>query len=510
MIIILNFGGQYTHLIARRIRELGCYAEILPFDTSSSKIKELKPSGLILSGSPFSVYNENAPLPGSEIFSLNIPVLGICYGQQIIAKILGGEVEKGKLREFGREILTVLDKKNIFKGLNEKETVWFSHGDLVTKLPKGFKVIGKSRTSKIASFANSDNKIFGIQFHPEVIHTDRGLKIIENFIYGICNEKKLWKISNIKRDLIVKLKKMLGNKAVLIGVSGGVDSFVAASLLKAAVGDKLYCIFVDNGLMRKNEAQEIEKIFIKTKFKNFIVADAKEKFLSALKKVTDPEKKRKIIGRTFIRVFEKKAKELEKQAKFRFVAQGTIYPDRIESAQPAKNAAKIKSHHNVTLPKKLKFQIVEPLRELYKDEVRRLGKKLGLPKSIIGRHPFPGPGLAVRILGEITKDRLDILREADSIFISELRKAGLYDKIWQAFAALLPLKTVGVMGDARTYEYIISLRAVNSKDGMTADWAKIPNEVLENISSKIVNEVRGVNRVVYDISQKPPATIEYE
>lgn len=510
MIIILNFGGQYTHLIARRIRELGCYAEISPFDISLSEIIKLKPSGLILSGSPFSVYDNNAPFPESEIFSLNIPILGICYGQQVIAEMLGGDVQKGNLREFGRETLTVLDKKSLFKGLSKKEMVWFSHGDLVAKSPKGFKTIGKSRTSKIASFAGNDNKIFGIQFHPEVIHTNNGLKILENFVYGICKEKKSWRLSNIKNNLTAELKKTLKNEAVLIGVSGGVDSFVAATLLKAAIRDKLYCVFVDNGLMRKNEAAEIKNVFIKMKFKNFIVADAKEEFLNALGGVTDPEKKRKIIGHTFIRVFEKKAKDLERQAKFKFLAQGTIYPDRIESAQPSKNAAKIKSHHNVALPKKLKFQIVEPLKELYKDEVRKLGTELGLPKSIIGRHPFPGPGLAVRILGEINKDRLDIVREADSIFISELKKSRLYDKIWQAFAVLLPLKTVGVMGDARTYEYIISLRAVTSKDGMTADWAKIPNDVLEKISSRIVNEVRGVNRVVYDISQKPPATIEYE
>lgn len=510
MIIILNFGGQYTHLIARRIRELGCYAEILSFDASSEKIRKLKPSGLILSGSPFSVYDDNAPFPQKEIFNLNIPILGICYGQQVMAKMLGGEVQKGKTREFGREILTVLNKKGLFWGLNKKESVWFSHGDLVVKPPKGFKIIGRSRTSKIASFASPDNKIFGIQFHPEVIHTNKGLKILENFVYRVCLEEKSWTIGNIKNDLIAGLKKTLRKEAVLIGVSGGIDSFVAATLLKAAIGEKLYCIFVDNGLMRKNETEEIKKIFKGMGFKNFAVEDAKEKFLNALKGVIDPEKKRKIIGRVFIRVFEKKAKDLERQAKFKFLAQGTIYPDRIESAQPSKNAAKIKSHHNIALPKKLKFQIVEPIKELYKDEVRELGKELGLPKSIIGRHPFPGPGLAVRILGEITEDRLNIVREADHVFISELKKAGLYDKIWQAFAVLLPLKTVGVMGDARTYEYIISLRAVTSKDGMTADWAKIPNDVLERISSRIVNEVRGVNRVVYDISQKPPATIEYE
>lgn len=510
MIAILNFGSQYTHLIARRIRESGCHVEILPFDESISKIKNLKPKGLILSGSPFSVYDENAPFPPKGIFCLNIPILGICYGQQLLAKMLGGNVKKGKIREFGRELITVLDRSSLFKGLRRKETVWFSHGDLVTKLPKGFRVIAKSKTSKIASFVGNDNRIFGIQFHPKVIHTDRGSKILENFVHRICFEKKNWRISNIKNDLVAEIKKQVGSKAVLIGVSGGVDSLVAATLLKLAIGDKLYCVFVDNGLMRKNEVAKIERVFQKMKFRNFIIADAKKEFLNALKGVVNPEKKRKIIGHTFIKVFEKKAKDLEKEVKFQFLAQGTIYPDRIESAQPFKKAAKIKSHHNLTLPQKLNFQIIEPIKELYKDEVRRLGEKLGISKAILERHPFPGLGLAVRILGEITERRIDILREADDVFISELKKANLYNKIWQAFAILLPIKTVGVMGDARTYEYIISLRAVTSKDGMTADWAKIPNDILEKVSSRIVNEVRGVNRVVYDISQKPPATIEYE
>ncbi len=510
MIIVLNFGGQYTHLIARRLRELGTYAEILPFNTSITDIIKLKPKGIILSGSPSSVYEKNAPFPTKSIFNLNIPILGICYGQQAIAKLLGGEVKSGKLKEFGRERITILDRANLFKGCNKKENVWFSHGDMVTKLPKGFKVIAKSKACKIAALTGNNNQIFGIQFHPEVTHTTHGLKILKNFIYDICKEKQSWKISDIKRRLITEIKREVTKKPVLIGVSGGVDSLVAATLLKAAIGNKLYCIFVDNGLMRKNEPREVENIFKKMGFQNFMVADAKEKFLGALKGVANPEKKRKIIGYTFIRVFERKAKELEKQAKIKFLAQGTIYPDRIESAQPSKNAAKIKSHHNITLPKKLKFQIIEPIKELYKDEVRKLGEELGLPSSIIGRHPFPGPGLAIRILGEITEKRLDILREADDIFISELRKADLYNKIWQAFAVLLPLKTVGVMGDARTYEYIISLRAVTSRDGMTADWAKIPAKVLEKISSRIINETKGVNRVVYDISQKPPATIEYE
>ncbi|MDO8742974.1 MAG: glutamine-hydrolyzing GMP synthase [Candidatus Azambacteria bacterium] len=509
MIIVLNFGGQYTHLIARRLRELGIYAEILPFNTSITDIIKLKPKGIILSGSPSSVYEKNAPFPTKSIFDLNIPILGICYGQQAIAKLLGGEVRSGKLKEFGRERIAILDRANLFNGCNKKENVWFSHGDMVTKPPKGFKVIARSKACKIASFTDN-NQIFGIQFHPEVTHTTHGLKILKNFIYDICREKQSWKISDIKKRLITEIKKEVMKEPVLIGVSGGVDSLVAATLLKAAIGDKLYCIFVDNGLMRKNEPREVENIFKKMGFQNFMVVNAKEKFLGALKGVVDPEKKRKIIGYTFIRVFERKAKELEKQAKIKFLAQGTIYPDRIESAQPSKNAAKIKSHHNVTLPQKLKFQIIEPIKEFYKDEVRKLGEELGLPSSFIGRHPFPGPGLAIRILGEITDKRLDILREADDIFLSELKKANLYNKIWQAFAVLLPLKTVGVMGDARTYEYIISLRAVTSIDGMTADWAKIPNKALERISSRIINETKGVNRVVYDISQKPPATIEYE
>jgi GMP synthase (glutamine-hydrolysing) len=510
MIIILNFGSQYAHLIARRIRELGYYAKILPSNASLSKIKNFKPKGLILSGSPFSVHDKGAPFPIRGIFNLDIPILGICYGQQLIADMLGGEVKKGNAREFGREILMVSDRNGIFEGLKQKEIVWFSHGDLVTRTPKGFRIIAKSKASQIASFVNDESKIFGIQFHPEVIHTNKGLIILENFVHKICKERKSLKIGNIKNGLIAEIKNQVGNKSVLVGVSGGVDSFVTATLLRLAIGDRLYCIFVNTGLMRKNEAEEIQNIFQKMRFKNFVIINAKEQFLNALKGAINPEKKRKIIGYTFIRVFEKTAKELKKQEKLKILAQGTIYSDRIESAQPSKNAAKIKSHHNLTLPQKLNFQIIEPIKELYKDEVRRLGEELKLPTTIIGRHPFPGPGLAIRIVGEITEERLDIVREADYIFISELKKTRQYDKIWQAFAVLLPIRTVGVMGDARTYDYMISLRAVTSKDGMTADWAKIPHGILEKISSRIVNEVGGVNRVVYDISQKPPSTIEYE
>ncbi len=532
MIIVLNFGSQYTHLISRRIRELGCYSEILPFDSKVSQIKKFNPKGLILSGGPFSIYDKDALFPTKGIFKLNIPILGICYGQQLITKMLGGKVKRGKSGEYGRETITILEKSNLppttfqgdkfgqtdhtksggglFKGLNKKEKVWFSHGDSVIKLPQNFKRIAESRTCRIAAFADDDNKIFGVQFHPEVTHTVHGLDILKNFIYDICREKKVWKIGDIKDNIIAKIQAQIGKKPVLIGVSGGVDSFVAAVLLQKAIGDNLYAVFIDNGLLRKKEADEIRKTFKKVGFKNFSFVDSSNEFLANLNNVIDPEKKRKIIGKTFIKVFERKVKEIEKEIKIEFLAQGTIYPDRIESAQPFNKAAKIKSHHNIALPRKLKFQIIEPIKDLYKDEVRKLGEKLGLPKSIIKRHPFPGPGLSIRILGEVTKERLSILREADSIFIAELKKAKLYDKIWQAFASLLPLKSVGVMGDTRTYEYIVSLRAVSSKDGMTADWAKIPGDVLEKISNRIINEVKGVNRVLYDISQKPPATIEYE
>jgi GMP synthase (glutamine-hydrolysing) len=510
MIIVLNFGGQFAHLIARRIRELKCFTEIISYDTPYEEIKKLNPKGIILSGSPNSVNKKGAPFCSKKILDLNIPILGICYGHQLLIKMLGGKVESGKVREYGKEVITIKSKKGIFQGLKNKEQVWFSHGDIVIKLPKYTEIIAETDNCPVAAFSSDKNKIYGVQFHPEVVHTLSGDKILSNFVFNICKAEKNWKAENFKNQLISDVKKEVGNDAVIIGVSGGVDSMVAAALLHRAIGNNLYCVFIDNGLMRKNEVSEVRGVFKKVGFRHFYMVNAKNDFLDKLKGVTDPEKKRKIIGRIFIRIFEKKAGELKNKADIKFLAQGTIYPDRIESAQPNKSAAKIKSHHNLALPKKMKFKIIEPLRELYKDEVRDLGRELKISKDIINRHPFPGPGLAIRIIGNITKERLRILREVDYIYISELKRTGQYDKIWQAFAALLPLKSVGVMGDQRTYEYIATLRAVTSIDGMTADWAKIPYNVLEDISNKIVNRVKGVNRVLFDISQKPPSTIEYQ
>lgn len=510
MIIVLDFGGQYAHLIARRIRELGSYSEILPHNTPASKITLLRPRGIILSGGPASIYEKDAPKIKKDILKLGIPVLGICYGHQLLAEIMGGGVGKGKSGQYGSVVFNVVEKNDIFDGLKVREKGWFSHRDKVLSLPKNFNITASTKNCKIAGYKDKNNKFFGIQFHPEVAHTPAGHKILENFIYKICKEDKTWNIKNIQNKLITGIKKEIKDNLTLIGVSGGVDSLVAAALLHKAIKNKLYCVFVDNGLMRKGEVAEIEKFFNTMNFKNFYVINAQNEFLSKLKGVLDPEEKRKIIGYTFIKVFEKATKELEKDKKIKFFAQGTIYPDRIESAQASNKASKIKSHHNVTLPEKFNFQIIEPLRDLYKDEVRELGRSLKLPKEMVTRHPFPGPGLAIRILGEITDERLAILREADFIYIDELKKAGLYNKIWQAFVALIPVKSVGVMGDQRTYDYVITLRAVTSKDGMTADWYKIPNSILEKISNKIINEVSGINRVLFDVSQKPPSTIEYE
>ncbi len=512
MILVLNFGGQYCHLIARRVRDFGVYSEILPCDISAGEIRKLNPKGIILSGGPASVYGENAPLMDKKILDLGIPVLGICYGLQLIAKFSGGEVLGGKLKEFGRKALYAKRNGKLLKGLSKKEQVWMSHGDLVAKLPKGFEALASTDSCKIAAFENNSKKLYGIQFHAEVVHTPKGGKVLENFVFDICKAKKDWNVRNLPKKLVNEIKKEVGKDSVIMGVSGGVDSAVAAALLHKAIDDRLYCVFIDHGLIRKGEAEEVKDFFEKKlRFRHFYFADASKIFLEKLKGVTDPEQKRKIIGHTFIEVFENKVLELEKKfPSIKFLGQGTIYPDRIESAQPTKYASKIKSHHNLTLPEKMNLKVIEPLKEFYKDEVRRLGKELKIPDEILQRHPFPGPGLAIRILGEATDERLRILREADFIFIEELKKSGLYSKIWQAFAALLPVKTVGVMGDARTYEYIISLRAVTSKDAMTADWAKLPNEILERISNRIINEVRGVNRIVYDVSQKPPATIEYE
>ena len=512
MILVLNFGGQYAHLIARRIRDMNVYSEILPCDVSLREIGRLRPEGIILSGGPASVYEHNAPSMDKKILDLGIPIFGICYGLQLIGKFVDGEVLAGKLKEFGKKKLSVKKHGKLLIGLSKEEQVWMSHGDLVAKLPEDFNILASTDTCRIAAFENNSRKLYGVQFHPEVVHTLEGNRILQNFIFGVCKAKKDWRIKNLAKKLITQIRKEVGKNSVIMGASGGVDSTVAATLIHRAIGNRLYCVFVDHGLVRKDEAGEV-KIFFekKLKFRNFYMVDASKIFLEKLKEISEPEEKRKIIGHAFIEVFDDKVAELGKKHKnIKFLGQGTIYPDRIESAEPSKFTSKIKSHHNVTLPSDMKLKLIEPLKEFYKDEVRKLGKELKIPDEILSRHPFPGPGLAIRILGEVTPERLQILREADYIFIEELKKSNLYGKTWQAFAALLPVKAVGVMGDARTYEYVISLRAVTSIDAMTADWAKLPDELLEKISNRIINEVRGVNRIVYDISQKPPATIEYE
>lgn len=510
MIIILNFGSQFAHLISRRVRDLGVRAEILPFDAATSEICKLHPAGIILSGGPASVLEKNSPRPDRNIFTLGIPVLGICYGHQIMAHMLGGKVAIGKQREFGKEALEVKNRKGIFKGLAAKETVWFSHGDHVVRLPHGFSGIASTNACAYAAFADSKRNFFGIQFHPEVTHTEHGKKLLENFLFSVCRTKKDWKMGLITRDIIAAIKDGVRDGHVVVGISGGVDSLVAATLIHRAINNRLHAVFVDTGLLRKGEVEQVASYLRKHGFKKLHVINAGNLFLKRLNGVTGPEEKRKIIGHTFIEVFEKTIRNELKKYPIRYLAQGTIYPDRIESAATSKTTAKIKSHHNLTLPEKLGFKILEPIKDLYKDEVRKVGLTLDLPKELLLRHPFPGPGLAIRIVGEVTQERLRILRDADVVFVEELKRSGEYEKIWQAFAALLPVKVVGVMGDGRTYEYVIALRAVDSADGMSADWHKMPHELLEKISSSIIGKVRGVNRVLYDITQKPPATIEYE
>ncbi len=506
-ILILDFGSQYTQLITRKVRELGVYSEIKPYNTSIDDIHELNPNGIILSGGPDSVYAENAPLPAKEIFDLSVPVLGICYGLQLTAYFHGAKVGESKKREYGLAELQVDRATDLLRSVPASQ-VWMSHGDALTELPAGFQSIAHTDNSQFAALANLEKQIYCVQFHPEVSHTVEGQKILSNFIYGICRCQGGWTPSAFVEETVTGIRSAIGRDNVICGLSGGVDSAVAAALVYEAVGDQLTCIFVDNGLMRKDEAEEVEDTF-KAYFKaNFISIDASNLFLAKLAGVTEPERKRKIIGETFIEVFEE---ESNKIANVKYLVQGTLYPDVIESVSTQGPSVTIKTHHNVGgLPDVMRLDLVEPLRELFKDEVRRVGKELGLSAKILGRHPFPGPGLAVRILGEITEERLAILREVDAIFIDELRNHDLYDEIWQAFAVLLPVKTVGVMGDLRTYENVAGLRAVTSEDGMTADWARIPHDVLATISSRIINEVRGVNRVVYDVSSKPPSTIEWE
>jgi GMP synthase (glutamine-hydrolysing) len=512
LILVLDFGSQYTQLIARRVRELGVYSEIHPFNVPVEKILQLKPVGIILSGGPSSVYEEAAPKPSPKVLELGVPVLGICYGLQLIADQLGGKVDASARREFGKAILKIDKGDDLLQGLNGSTTVWMSHGDALSRIPAGFEAIAHTENSPICAIRNPAKKIFAVQFHPEVAHTPDGKKILSNFLFKVCGAKGDWTPAHFIQRTVQDIRERVGSSRVLCALSGGVDSSVAAVLLREAIGDQLHCIHINNGLMRKGESEQVVETFRKTFHINLTYVDATETFLSKLKGVTDPEKKRRIIGNAFIEVFETESRKIAgADGGFEFLAQGTLYPDVIESTSFKGPSVTIKTHHNVGgLPDKMNFKLIEPFRELFKDEVREVGRKLGLPESFIERHPFPGPGLAVRVLGDITKEQLDLLREADAIFIEEIKKAGLYNEIWQAFVVLLPVRSVGVMGDGRTYEYTVALRAVTSVDGMTADWARIPPDVLAVVSNRIINELRGINRVVYDVSSKPPATIEWE
>ena len=507
LILILDFGGQYNQLIARRVRECNVYSEVVPFDIPIEKIKEKNPKGIIFTGGPASVYGENSPKCDEKIFTLGIPVLGICYGMQLMTHCLGGNVKTASTREYGETLVNLDNTSLLFKGFENTNTFLMSHTDYVEKIPDNFKKIAYTSVCPNAAMENCEKKLYGIQFHPEVNNSVNGTQVIKNFLYNICGCQGDWVMSSFTDDMIQTLKQKIGDKKALCALSGGVDSSVAAVLLSKAIGKNLTCIFVDHGLLRKNEGDEVEEIFTKNYDLNFIRVNAKERFLNKLSGVTDPEKKRKIIGEEFIRVFEQEAKKI---GSVDFLVQGTIYPDVIESGLG--KSAVIKSHHNVGgLPDYVDFkEIVEPLRDLFKDEVRKVGLELGIPENLVFRQPFPGPGLAIRIIGDITENKLNILREADSIFREEIANANLHKSINQYFAVLTNLRSVGVMGDERTYDYTIALRAVETTDFMTGVWSKIPYEILEKISSRIVNEVKHVNRVVYDITSKPPATIEWE
>ncbi len=509
MILIIDFGSQYNQLIARRVRENHVYCLIEPPTIKIDAIKRLDPEGIILSGGPSSIYEKSSPKIHPVVFKLGIPVLGICYGMQFMLSALGGHVKRAGRREYGFAELNILRPTGVFKGIQKKTPCWMSHGDSIQRLPAGFTISASTENSAVAAAAHRNRKLMGVQFHPEVAHTPQGKKILRNFLFDVCGCKRSWSMKSFARDAIEDIRQTVGDKKVILGLSGGVDSSVTGILLHKSIQKQLTCIFVDNGLLRKNEADKL-KITLKQHLDikiRFVRAGAR--FLKALAKITDPEKKRKIIGRIFMEVFETEAKKIKGAE---FLAQGTLYPDVIESVSAFGGPTSvIKSHHNVGgLPKKMKLKLIEPLRYLFKDEVRLLGKELGLPDDLVWRQPFPGPGLAVRVLGEVTRKRLQILREVDDVLLEEIKNAGYYKRLWQSFAVLLPLKSVGVMGDQRTYENMIAIRAVTSKDAMTADWAKLPHKLLGKISNRIINEVDGVNRVVYDISSKPPSTIEWE
>ena len=508
MILILDFGSQYTQLIARRVREANVFCEIHPYNHPIDKIRAANPAGVILSGGPSSVYAKGAPKTDPPLFDLSVPVLGICYGLQVMVTHFGGRVSKAPRREYGPADIRVSADNPLFTGLGAQIPVWMSHGDHAEALPKGFEIVAKTTNAPYAAIANTARNFYAVQFHPEVHHTPRGKELLANFLFEICGEKPNWTMASFAEEQTRIVRDQVGKEKVLLALSGGVDSSVAAALLHNALGKQLVCVFVNNGLLRAGEEERVRKVFGKAQGYVTHIVDARQRFLRKLKGVTDPERKRKIIGHAFIEVFQEFSKKFKG---VKFLAQGTLYPDVIESVSVKGPSAVIKTHHNVGgLPDKMKMKLVEPLRFLFKDEVRALGKELGLPDEILFRQPFPGPGLAVRVLGDITEDKLRKTREADLIVEQEIREAGLYHKLWQAFAVLLPVNSVGVMGDERTYENAIAVRAVNSVDAMTADWARLPDEVLAKMSTRIINEVRGINRVVYDISSKPPATIEWE
>ncbi|MGL5478988.1 MAG: glutamine-hydrolyzing GMP synthase [Clostridium sp.] len=506
LVLIVDFGGQYNQLIARRVRECGVYCEIISYKRTIEEIKEKNPKGIIFTGGPNSVYGEDSPKVSEEIFELGVPVLGICYGDQLMAHTLGGKVSTAPVREYGKTSINLDNTSKLFKGIKEEDICWMSHTDYISDAPKGFKIIAHTEVCPIAAMENEERNLYGVQFHPEVEHTPFGQKMLQNFLYEICNLGKSWTMASFAEDKIKEIKELVGDRKVLCALSGGVDSSVAAMIVHKAIGHNLTCIFVDHGLLRKDEGDTVERVFKKEFDMNIIRVNAEDRFLGKLKGVSDPETKRKIIGEEFIRVFEEEAKKV---GEIDYLVQGTIYPDIVESG--TETSAVIKSHHNVGgLPEDMEFDLIEPLRELFKDEVRAVGEELGIPHKLVWRQPFPGPGLAIRVLGDITEEKLEIVREADAIFREEIANANLDETIWQYFACLPNIKSVGVMGDERTYCHTIALRAVTSSDAMTSEWARIPYELLDLVSRRIVNEVKGVNRIVYDITSKPPATIEWE